>query len=116
MQVNTKKSEEIVKPKSNFFDKLLNLAMFKFKAEEVQQDQQEEEIKQLLESIDKTKREWTRASMNFEYAESREAVDYYTYTIKANEVMYEHLIRQAKEKGIRIERQELIANCKRNIM
>ncbi|MCX7843313.1 MAG: YaaL family protein [Clostridia bacterium] len=60
-----------------------------------------EEIRQLLEYINVTRTEWSAAVKNFEFAESEEIVDYYTYKIKAYEVMYEYLIKQAKEKGIR---------------
>ncbi len=62
-----------------------------------------EETAQLLESISSIKKEWSSAVNNFEYADSQEMVDYYTYKIKAYEVMYEFLLKKAKAKGVRVD-------------
>lgn len=102
MQLNSQKSETLKKEKGSFFEGLLKMSPFSPKIKE-QPSHQAEEIKQLLDSINNTKMEWTRASMNFEYADCQESIDYYIYTIKAHEVMYEYLIKKAKEKGVRVE-------------
>lgn len=107
MQLSSGKGEVIKKEKRRFTDRIFEAFLFKPKTNEADAAEAEE-IKQLLESISRTKQEWTRANINFEYADSQEAVDYYTYTIKANEVMYEYLIKKAKEKGIRVDPAEAI--------
>lgn len=61
------------------------------------------EADDLVEAIKQARREWACAYSNFEYADDNEMVDYYTYKIKACQVRYNYLIRQAKEKGIKVE-------------
>lgn len=47
--------------------------------------------------------EWQSASRNFDYADSEELVDYYTYKIKASEIRYQYFLRKAKEAGLRFD-------------
>ena len=112
MQLSPGRSEVIKKEKKGTFERLFNLHIFKSKTREAELEQSEE-TRQLLESISDTKREWERANINFEYADCQEAVDYYTYMIKANEVMYEYLLKKAKEKGLKVEMIESI-DCSPN--
>ena len=58
------------------------------------------EYREIIDSINNIKKEWKSAVNNFEFADSSELVDYYTYKIKACEIMYECLIKKAKEMGI----------------
>lgn len=69
------------------------------------------EVHELLDSIRNARKEWINANNNFEYANEKEMVDYYTYKIKACEVRYEYLLRKAKEKGVKVELLEM-ANTK----
>lgn len=57
---------------------------------------------ELLEGIKKARKEWINASMNFEMADEEGIIDYYIYSIKAYEVKYQHLLKKAKEKGIKV--------------
>jgi len=57
----------------------------------------EKELEQLRESIQDAYREWQNALSNFESAEGKEMVDYYTYRIKASQIRYDYLIKKAKE-------------------
>jgi hypothetical protein len=61
------------------------------------------EKKELLEAIKCARKEWMCAYSNFEYADDGEMVDYYTYKIKACQLRYNYLIRQAKEKGVKVD-------------
>ena len=63
----------------------------------------DEEVQGLLEDIRNARKEWDNAVLNFEYAGDQETIDYYTYKIKACLVRYEHLLKQAKEKGLKVE-------------
>lgn len=55
----------------------------------------------LKESIRQAKLEWVTANANFEQAVDTSMVDYYTYKIKACEVRYQYLLKEAKEKGVK---------------
>lgn len=70
---------------------------------------QEERNRQLLECINTAKSDWLVAKNNYELASSVESVDYYAYKIKAYEVRYESLIKQAKEQGVKV---DLFGNLK----
>lgn len=61
----------------------------------------EEQRRELIQNINIIKNEWEVAKNNFELANSKDSVDYYAYKIKAYEVRYQALLREAKEKGIR---------------
>ncbi|MCX7712024.1 MAG: YaaL family protein [Clostridia bacterium] len=102
MQLDSNRSHTIKKERNSFFERLFNFNLSKSRPREELQAQSEE-VRELIESINNAKREWERATRNFEYADSQESIDYYTYIIKANEVMYEYLLKKAKEKGLRVE-------------
>lgn len=61
------------------------------------ESEKEEEI---IKSIIKAKRDLEFARRNFEYAKSKDLVDYYIYQIKANQAKIDYLIKLAKAKGI----------------
>ena len=50
----------------------------------------------LLKSIDEARQEINTARSNFEYATDEYLIDAYVYKIKAAEMHYSHLLRQAK--------------------
>ncbi|NLM74509.1 MAG: DUF2508 family protein [Clostridiaceae bacterium] len=59
--------------------------------------QKDKELEELKESILDAYREWQNALSNFESAEGKEMVDYYTYRIKASQIRYDYLLKKAKE-------------------
>lgn len=62
---------------------------------------EEQKQQELIQNINTVKKDWEIAKNNFELANSVASVDYYTYKIKAYEVKYQELLREAKRKGIR---------------
>lgn len=53
-------------------------------------------LTELYETIREAWLEWQNALLNFENADCKEMVDYYTYRIKASQIRYEYLLRKAK--------------------
>jgi len=53
-------------------------------------------LAELYETIREAWLEWQNALLNFEDADCKEMVDYYTYRIKASQIRYEYLLRKAK--------------------
>mgnify|MGYP000894973598 CR=1 FL=1 len=80
---------------------LLEKLSVREKTKKIQEIEQDEAFA-IVEEIKNARNEWINANMNFEYADSQEMVDYYTYRIKASEVRYEYFLRKAKEKGIKV--------------
>ncbi len=70
--------------------------------DEVLNSESEIENKRLLESLYNAKLEWTTALDNFQLADSKDMVDYYTYKITACQIKYNYLLKQAKEKGLNL--------------
>lgn len=64
---------------------------------EKSESEKEEEI---INNIIKAKRDLECARRNFEYAKSKDLVDYYIYQIKANQSKLDYLIKLAKSKGL----------------
>ena len=60
---------------------------------------EEEDKKEIIINILKTKMELDLAIKNYEFAEA-EIIDYYLYQIKANQSKLDYLIKKAKEKKI----------------
>lgn len=52
--------------------------------------------RELMNNIDKVKKNLERDYNNMQFIEDRNLVDYYTYRIKAEEAQYDYLIQQAK--------------------
>lgn len=55
----------------------------------------------LLNNIRQARQEWLVAASNFEQADDPDLIDYYIYKMKACQVMYNYLIKKAKESGLR---------------
>jgi len=51
---------------------------------------------ELYETIHEAWMDWQSALLNFEDADCKEMVDYYSYRIKASQIRYEYLLRKAK--------------------
>ncbi len=54
----------------------------------------------LVKCIERAKAEWAYANMNFQHAVDPELIEYYIYMIKASEVKYQHLLKEAKHRGV----------------
>ena len=80
-----------------FFESLLNV--FKGKIHKVPEDVNSQE---LIENINNARDEWIAAQKNFQFMDTDDGVDYYAYKIKAYEVKYQALLKEAKEKGLKI--------------
>ena len=52
------------------------------------------EIEVVKNELDNTSKKLETAKSNFHFAETKEMIDYYTYIIMANEIMYDHLNRK----------------------
>lgn len=77
--------------------------LFQFKAidDEAEQYQGEKENLMLLKDIRQARQEWMNAASNFEQADDPDLIDYYIYKMKACQVMYNYLLRKAKESGLK---------------
>ena len=62
----------------------------------------EEERREILRNIFNTKAELTNANLNFEFANTKELIDYYIYKIKSKQSELDNLIKLAKQKNIEI--------------
>lgn len=62
---------------------------------------------ELIQSIFKTQSELLSANSNYEYAEG-DMIDYYSYHIKATKSKLDYLLKNAKSKGIIIDRTKQI--------
>lgn len=61
----------------------------------------QKEIEELIRLLRSTKSQWRNSISNYEYMTDEEMIDYYTYEIKALEMRFKYLLKQAKEKGIK---------------
>lgn len=106
MDLNTRHYLHEEANKSGLLSRIMKLLSKKEKSEILKIDNGQDAA-ELLESIQTAKNDWASANANFEYANDSQMVDYYTYNIKACEVRYEYLLRQAKEKGLRVDFKEV---------
>lgn len=60
-------------------------------------EEAQETVLELTSAIREAWCDWQNAMINFENAESKEMVDYYTYCIKASQIRYEYLLRKVKQ-------------------
>ncbi len=102
MELKTEKNEYIQNEKENILLKIFNLFSIKEKPK-ILNDEKIQERDELLNSLRDAKQEWISSSTNFEYASESDLVDYYSYKMKACQVRYNYLLKQAKEKGIKID-------------
>ncbi len=67
--------------------------------------------REILECVKASKNQLEIATMNFEYADSEELVDYYTYVIKACQVRYGYYLKQAKDMGLTVDTLNVPTYC-----
>ena len=89
-------TDQVINNKSDSFKFLRKFAGSKAR-EAAKLAEKEEIMRELTESIQDAYTEWQNAMANFETAQSKEMVDYYSYKIKASEIRYDYLLRKAKE-------------------
>jgi hypothetical protein len=109
MSTGTLKNNVLDQDKGSILSKLSKLFMLKEKTN--YQNTKNNEYNELIESIKNARRDWICASSNFNYANEKETVDYYTYMMKACQIRYEYLIKKAKEneiKGLQIEMADVL--------
>jgi len=70
--------------------------------EQVSLSPAEKEKREIIDDIINAKKEWERAFENYQNALDETLIDYYIYNIKACQLKYEHYLKLAKEKGIRV--------------
>jgi len=102
MNIDTQQNRSAKAKKQGILDRILKYFIIN-EDTEAYLNSYDDESKELLADIKKAREDWLNAYENFEYGESSEIVDYYTYTIKAYQVKYEYLLKKAKEKGLRVE-------------
>ena len=66
---------------------------------------EEEKEKELMATILKTKNSIQKATENYQYAEGK-LIDYFLYTMKAEQAKLDYLIAKAKSKGLSLELNE----------
>ena len=101
MDLNTSKNSEIKIHKDNAILKMLKVFSVKDKTN-VSRVQGIDETTELLDSIKNARMDWISATINFDYANDQDVVDYYAYKIKACQVRYNYLLKKAKERGIKV--------------
>lgn len=95
MNPGTEGKVEIEIPKRGFSQKFSLL----YPPEQIVAGQNESD---LLQCIHEAYTEWVSANTNFEQAVDPDMIDYFIYKIKACEVRYQYLLKEAKEKGIKV--------------
>lgn len=89
-------TDQVINNKSDSFSFLKKFIGAKAR-ESAKMAEKEELMRELAENIQDAYNEWQNAMANFETAEGKEMVDYYSYIIKASEIRYEYLLRMAKK-------------------
>lgn len=102
MDLNTQRDGGLKIEKVNIFSKVKSFFFPKEKSE-LSAYYDFEETEDLIESIRDARKEWISENVNFEYAIEKDIIDYYTYRIKATQLKYEHLLKIAKKRGIKLE-------------
>lgn len=68
----------------------------------IEEKSEDEKDKELMLTILKTKKSLQEANINYEYAEGQ-LIDYFLYTMKAEQAKLDYLIGKAKSKGLSLE-------------
>ena len=69
----------------------------------IEEKTEAEKDKELMLTILQTKKSIQEASINYEYADGK-LIDYFLYTVKAEQAKLDYLIKKAKASGISLER------------
>jgi hypothetical protein len=67
---------------------------------EKEEDLTSNEANELIEAIDKAKKEWVNTQLVFNWVEEPELVDYAVYAMEAAERRYIYLLNKAKKLGV----------------
>lgn len=73
----------------------------------IKEKSEDEKDKDLMLTILQTKKSLQEANINYEYAEGK-LIDYFLYTMKAEQAKLDYLIEKAKLKGLSLEISEYI--------
>mgnify|MGYP001109849457 CR=1 FL=1 len=68
----------------------------------IEEKSEDEKDKELMLTILQTKKSLQEANINYEYAEGK-LIDYFLYTMKAEQAKLDYLIGKAKSKGLSLE-------------
>ncbi len=68
----------------------------------IEEKTEAEKDKELMLTILQTKKSIQEASINYEYADGK-LIDYFLYTVKAEQAKLDYLIEKAKSKGLTLE-------------
>lgn len=68
----------------------------------IEEKSEDEKDKELMLTILQTKKSLQEANINYEYAEGQ-LIDYFLYTMKAEQAKLDYLIGKAKSKGLSLE-------------
>ena len=68
----------------------------------IEEKSEDEKNKELMITILNTKKSLQQANINYEYAEGK-LIDYFLYTMKAEQAKLDYLIGKAKSKGLSLE-------------
>jgi hypothetical protein len=98
MSLKTERDHELRIKKRNPLHGLFKLLGVMGKEVVMTDDLQGDE--ELIKCLREAKAEWLNTSANFEQADNREIIDYYTYKLKACEIRYEYYLKKAKERGL----------------
>jgi hypothetical protein len=92
----------IKEKRCNILTKISNQVLTKWNKRHAKKEDAEDTI-ELMEDINAARKEWIDASINYEFADDVDTIDYYSYKIKACQVRYNQLIKIAKIKGINLD-------------
>lgn len=76
------------------------MAFFRFRNREIMPPTEKERNHELVEQIDKAKKEWDTAQHQLEQMSEPELIDYAVYRLQAAERRYMYLLKKASEKGV----------------
>jgi hypothetical protein len=111
MNYNVQECQPLKMDKKGLFGKMLNSTATEKNIVPEKAITNMTEAKEVLECVKTSKNQLDIATMNFEYADSDELVDYYTYVIKACQVRYGYYLKQAKDKGLKVETLDVPTYC-----
>jgi hypothetical protein len=98
---------------SNLLQDFLNSFITRKKTP-IKMDPENREKEEILENLNRAKRDLDVANANFEFAQDEGLVDYYIYEIKAAETKYQYLLKKAREKNINVTNFENVHIWNRN--
>jgi hypothetical protein len=89
---------------------MVNLIRFLSGVDRENRKKQNKEIIDFMKCLKEAQDEWINANSNFEYADDKDKVDYYTFHIKACQLRYEYLLKKARQMNISLKKLKTINN------